>query len=90
MNALATDGVDCLSTQAANRRGATDAENLAWCRVEGRTIVTADDDYLRLHAASVPHAGIIYCVRLPAGVGVLARGLGAIHRDYSRERLAGA
>jgi hypothetical protein len=33
---------------------------LAFAAAEGRVLITADPDHLRLHAAGVPHAGIVF------------------------------
>jgi len=52
----------------------TDEEQLAFASREGRVIFTQDADYLRLHAAGRPHAGIVYAPQ-QSGVGELVRGL---------------
>ena len=38
-----------------------DEEQLSHALQSGRVMVTHDNDYLRLHAAGVLHAGIAYC-----------------------------
>lgn len=40
--------------------GAADEWLLAHANVEGRVLITYDVDFLRLHAAGIPHAGIVY------------------------------
>ena len=40
--------------------GASDGEHLARARAEERVLFTQDVDFLRLHAAGIEHAGIVY------------------------------
>lgn len=58
--ALRLRGIDVTTTPEAGLRGATDAEQTAFASRQDRVIVTRDRDFLRLHAAGVPHAGIAY------------------------------
>ncbi len=67
-------GVDVLTAQEADMRGATDKAHLELAMEAGRVIFTQDADFLRLHAAGVSHAGIVYAPqRRP--IGQLVRGL---------------
>ena len=54
--------------------GASDEEHLAFARREGRTVFTQDDDFLRLHAAGIEHAGIVY-TRQQTSIGEIIYGL---------------
>lgn len=67
-------GVDTLTVSEAGMLGASDEEHLAFARREGRVLFTQDDDFLRLHAAGVEHAGIVYA-RQPTAIGEAIRGL---------------
>ena len=54
--------------------GESDLSHLALAAAQGRVIFTQDDDFLRLHAQGVSHAGIVYAHRrMP--VGDVIRGL---------------
>src|SRR5215470_13378081 len=53
-------GVDVLTVQEARMRAVEDNQHLELAAREGRVVVTQDADFLRLHAARVPHRGIIY------------------------------
>ena len=53
-------GVDVLTVPEAGTMGASDEEHLERARQEGRVIFTQDTDFLRLAAAGIPHAGIVY------------------------------
>lgn len=53
-------GVDIMMVAEAGMLGASDQDQMAFARKEGRVIFTQDDDFLRLHAGGVDHAGIVY------------------------------
>ncbi|MCI0463903.1 MAG: DUF5615 family PIN-like protein [Gemmataceae bacterium] len=71
---LRARGADVLTVPEAGLLGATDEEHLERARTEGRVLFTQDDDFLRLHAAGIKHAGIGYA---PQGtsIGDIIRGL---------------
>jgi hypothetical protein len=48
--------------------GASDAGLLAFAAEHRRVLITADADHLRLHAAGVPHAGIVF---VPADAAIV-------------------
>jgi len=52
--------VNVLTVQEAGRSGKSDEEQLTFAAREGRVFVTFDDDFLKLDAAGVPHAGIVF------------------------------
>jgi uncharacterized protein with PIN domain len=53
-------GIDARTAAEAGTLGAEDPSVLDHLKAEGRVVITHDADYLRLHAAGVPHAGIVY------------------------------
>lgn len=53
-------GVDVLTVQKAGLLSASDEEHLKFAIEKGRVIFTQDADFLRLHAESVSHPGIVY------------------------------
>lgn len=53
-------GADVLTVPEAGLLGATDEKHLEHARAEGRVLFTQDEDFLRLHAARIAHAGIAY------------------------------
>jgi uncharacterized protein with PIN domain len=55
--------VDVLTVAEVGMLGASDEEHLALARREERVLFTRDADFLRLHAAGVRHAGIVYAHR---------------------------
>jgi uncharacterized protein with PIN domain len=53
-------GVDVLTVPEAGMMGASDEEHLARALNDGRVVFTQDDDFLRLAAGGLRHAGIVY------------------------------
>jgi hypothetical protein len=69
--------------------GASDEEHLAFARAERRVFFTHDDDFLRLAATGVPHAGIVYAPRRMT-VGEAIRGLLLIYQHLDTECMVNA
>lgn len=61
---------------------------LTFARGEGRVLFTRDDDFLRLHASGVEHAGIVYA-RQPAATGDVIHGLVRIAEVLTSEEMEG-
>lgn len=81
-------GVDVLSVPEADMIEAPDEAHLALALREGRVLFTQDADFLRLAAAGVPHAGIIYA-KQQTSLGTIIRGLMLIHQVLSSEEMSG-
>ena len=81
-------GIDVVSVPEARSRGATDREHLRWALAQRRVIVTHDADFLRLHADSQSHAGIVYASQR-ISVGDLIRGLTLIARVLDADAMHG-
>lgn len=84
VHGLRQRGVDLLTVPDARLLSATDEEHLVRARTEGRVLFTQDPDFLRLHAAGVAHAGIVYA---PQGtpIGDIIRGLMLIRQVLEPE-----
>ncbi len=68
--ALRRHGYDVLNVREANRRGLSDAEQLAYAAAEGRTLFSFNAaDYIALHleylAQGQEHAGIVISKQIP-------------------------
>ncbi|MDQ3704040.1 MAG: DUF5615 family PIN-like protein [Chloroflexota bacterium] len=72
-------GADVLTVVEAGMLGASDAEHVERAWAEGRVIVTQDADFLKLHAAGLAHAGIVYAPR-QAPISEIIRGLMLVHQ----------
>jgi predicted nuclease of predicted toxin-antitoxin system len=59
--ALRQHGFDVTTPADADLLSADDPEQLAFATSADRVMVTHDDDFLRLHAEGVEHAGIVFC-----------------------------
>jgi predicted nuclease of predicted toxin-antitoxin system len=68
-------GVDVTTTPEAGLLSATDEEQVAHGLSQGRVVFTHDRDFLRLHAAGIPHAGIAYSDKDSKSIGEMIRGL---------------
>lgn len=86
INGLRQRGVDILTVPEAGTLGATDQAQLERARQEGRVLFTQDDDFLRLHAGGMEHAGIVYA---PQGesVGDVIFGLMLIYQVLDAEEM---
>jgi len=72
-NGLRARGIDASTAREAEQLGSSDAALLDFARTEGRVLITADADHLRLPAAGVPHAGILFAPP-DARIGLLIGG----------------
>jgi predicted nuclease of predicted toxin-antitoxin system len=81
-------GLDVLTLTEAGNLGASDEEHLAFAREEGRTIVTHDDDFLRLAAQTRDHAGVVYMPQRRS-IGETVRGLTLIADVLGAEGMRG-
>lgn len=68
VNGLRRRGIEVLTAKEAGMLTAPDEKLLGFAAAQGMIIFTQDDDFLRLHAAGIPHSGIIYAhQRTPIG-----------------------
>jgi hypothetical protein len=58
--ALRSRGLDVTTTADASLESAQDWEHLAFAVKTNRVVITQDVDFLRLHGAGTPHAGIAF------------------------------
>jgi hypothetical protein len=80
-------GIDVLTAGEAGRLSHDDPDQLAFATAERRVIVTFDRDYLDLHAAGVPHAGIAFDWPTRGSIGYLVRALELIHGVYTADAM---
>ncbi len=64
-----------------------DPDQLAFATVEGRVIVTFDQDYLALDAGGVQHAGIAWCPASKYSIGRLISALVLVHFVMSTDEM---
>jgi predicted nuclease of predicted toxin-antitoxin system len=81
--------IDVTTAAEAGLTCVTDSTHLEFAASSGRVVVTQDDDFLRLHAQGVSHAGIAYCQQQSMSVGEMLRRLILIHDLLSPGEMAG-
>jgi hypothetical protein len=86
VHGLRARGIDALSAGDAGQRGTSDAALIAFAQAHARVLITADADHLRLHAAGVRHAGILF-VPFEATVGLLIGGAMLIAEVLTAEEM---
>jgi acyl-coenzyme A thioesterase PaaI-like protein len=86
MRGLRARGIDASTTGEAGHLGASDTALLAFAKAQGRILITADADHLRLHAAGVPHAGILFAPP-DAAIGLLIGGAMLIAEVLTAEEM---
>ena len=85
--ALRRRGIDITTTPGAGLLTASDEEQTAYAFTEGRVIFTLDKDFLRINAAGIPHAGIVYCRQSKRGLGGIIQGLTEIWEVMETEEM---
>ncbi|MBI4639239.1 MAG: DUF5615 family PIN-like protein [Candidatus Tectomicrobia bacterium] len=81
-------GVDVLTVPEAGMLGASDTEHLARAAEEGRVLFTQDEDFLRLAAAGLSHAGIVY-THQQTPIGEIVYGLMLIYHVLTPHDMGG-
>jgi predicted nuclease of predicted toxin-antitoxin system len=82
-------GINVTTTADAGLLHASDDQHVAYALREDRVIFTQDRDFLRLHAAGVQHAGIVYCSHGKRTIGQNIRHLCLMHDCLDDDELAG-
>jgi hypothetical protein len=80
-------GIDVTTTPEVGLLSASDEGQTAYALTEGRVIFTLDKDFLRINAAGVPHAGIVYCREGKRGIGGMILGLTEIWEVMETEEM---
>ena len=89
IDGLRRRGVDILTVPEAGMMGASDEAHLALAHREGHVLFTQDEDFLRLHAAGTPHAGMVYTHQQSASIGDTVRGLMLIFEVFEASEMEG-
>lgn len=78
-------GIDVLTAGEAGRLGHADPSHLAFATTEGRVMVTFDRDYLDMHTAGMPHAGMAFAWPTRQSIGYLVHNLELLHAVYTAD-----
>jgi predicted nuclease of predicted toxin-antitoxin system len=79
--------LDVTTTPELGFKGVGDEQQLAYGLAANRVIVTHDADFLRFHAAGVPHVGIAYCDKDTLSIGEVISRLVLIWELYEPEEM---
>ena len=82
-------GIDAVSVQEIGLRSTDDEIILAATLQHGRVVYTQDHDYPRLHAAGVPHAGILFHRPNKYDVGDAIRAVSLVCEILTMEEMRG-
>ena len=74
-NGLRRRAIDISTTPEQGMIGQSDEQQLEFGLSQDRVIFTQDTDFLRLHRAGYPHAGIVYCPQKSKSIGEILQGL---------------
>lgn len=83
---LRARGVEAFTLSEMAQLGSSDESLLAFAAAEGRVLITADPDHLRLHAAGVSNAGIVFAPS-DASVGAIIGGAMLIAEVLTSEEM---
>ncbi len=78
-NGLLRRGINVTTSTDAGLLHASDKEQLAFASEHRRVIITHDQDFLRLHASGMEHAGIAYCRHRSRTISEIISALVIIH-----------
>ena len=82
---LVISGLDAVSAHSLDLLGTDDESHLQRATSMGRVLCTYDDDFLKLAASGIEHAGIVYVPRQKASIGDWVRELRAMHARLTAE-----
>ncbi len=82
-------GVDVTTSQEAGLLEAEDEEQAAYGLAENRVVFTHDPDFLRLQAAGVQHAGIVFRAKDTLSLGETIKRLVLIWEIYEPQEMTG-
>ena len=80
-------GINITTAASAGLIGAEDTEHLRYASSHRRVVVTHVDDFTRIHADGVDHAGICYCPKDKYAIGELIRCLILVSECLTSEEM---
>lgn len=83
-------GIDVSLPADAELSGASDERHVTFAFAENRVVVTHDADFLRLAAAAVPHAGIVFCHNQSRSVGQMVQALEVLWLTREADTMIGS
>ncbi len=84
---LASQGIDVMTTQEAEKCGTGDLDQLRFASQQGRVICSQDKDFLILARTHPAHCGIAFIRFKSSEIGALVKALRELHRAESSESM---
>ncbi len=84
-NGLRRRAIDISTTPEQGMIGQSDEQQLEFGLSQDRVIFTQDTDFLRLHRAGYPHAGIVYCPQKRGASQCKQKYLAISNRGYTNK-----
>lgn len=86
---LVQRGIEAVSAKSLEKLGDTDANHLQRTTEMGYVLCTYDQDFLRMNAEGIKHAGIIFAQQHESTIGGWIKQLLRIHEELSAEEMIG-
>jgi hypothetical protein len=86
---LVEHGIEAVSAKSLEKLGDTDANHLQRAAEMGYVLCTYDQDFLRMNAEGVEHAGIIFAQQYQSTIGGWVKELIRIHEELTAEEMVG-
>jgi uncharacterized protein with PIN domain len=83
---LRLSGIDAVSARDLRRLGLEDPDHLSYATGQGQVLCTHDQDFLRLAAEGIEHAGIAFSPQDRVSIGGWVRSLRALHARFDAEQ----
>lgn len=87
---LRLSGIDAVSVRELGLLGTDDPNHLQRATSMSRVLCTHDQDFLRLAAEGLEHAGIAFSPQDRVSIGGWVRALRALHASYPSDAVVGA
>jgi hypothetical protein len=81
--------IDAVSAKSLETLGDSDVNHLERATEMGRVLCTYDQDFLRMDAEGIEHAGIAFAKQYFADIGGWVRALRALHASTTAEEMKG-
>ena len=84
---LHSSGIDAVTVRDLGQLGTADRDHLARATSQSRILCPHDQDFLRLAAEGVEHAGIAFSLQNRASIGGWVRELRGLHARFTADQV---
>lgn len=86
---LVQQGIEAVSAKTLEKLGDSDTNHLQRATEHGYVLCTYDQDFLKLHAEGIQHAGIVFAEQYQATIGGWVKRLVQLYKETSAEDMIG-